>query len=153
VGFSRSKCRTAGIFLARKFTGEKNSGSKTKIRIFFQAKKVLPVRVIRIFCKKTGTAEKFTTKQNNDSKLYIRYPGNYPVTGWLLHLLFFARNFFCRIFFGSNVEKSKNFPVESFRTGKFPARTPKNRGRNFFGHENILARDALVWNFCSVENL
>jgi len=67
-------------------------------RIFFGPKKVLPARAIRLFCTKTGLAGKITTEQNKDSMLYIRYPGNYPVTGWLPHILFRAENFFAGFF-------------------------------------------------------
>jgi hypothetical protein len=73
-------------------------GSKNKIRIFFAAKKFHWPGRSGFFLKKSGTAGKFTTKQNTDSQLYTRYPGNYPVTGWLLHTSFSGKNIFAGSF-------------------------------------------------------
>jgi hypothetical protein len=118
-----SRIRIAGIVLAQKFPGGEIFGAKSKIRIFFRAKKILPIRAIRIFCTKTGTAEKFTTEKEYVSQVYTRYPGNYPVTGWLLHILFSGRKLYCRFFSGLKSEKSKKF-----------------FGQKFFGHVTLSAK-------------
>jgi hypothetical protein len=101
-------------FFGLKVPGRKKFQHENQNPDLFSGQKILPVRAIRIFCTKTGTAGKFTTEKKYVRQVYTRYPGNYPVNGWLLHSLFSGRKLFCRNFFGLKIEKSKNFPVEIF---------------------------------------
>jgi len=76
------------------------SCAKRKNPEFFWPEIFMPVRAIRIFVRKPGTAGKLTTDTENANTVYTRIPGNYPVSGYLIDNLFSRQKFFCRNFSG-----------------------------------------------------